>query len=141
MYHTGRTAEPKRYSRSKKALSTYLSVSILFKFRRVALKFKPDLARPKLRIKHLLLAIPALDQVNYSMAASKRLSEAIPVQPQGDRLGAVDHQIERLDLVKWDTSHIKYINFQFNLIEYLNGLSQFKNLVGLDLSNNNVDRF
>lgn len=86
----------------------------------------------------MLLAKLACTQVNYSMAASKRLSEAIPTEPQGDRLVAVDHQIEHLDLVKWDTTHIKYINFQFNLIEYLNGLSQFKNLVGLDLSNNNV---
>ena len=72
------------------------------------------------------------------MATGKRLSEVFPNQPQGDRLVAVDHQIEKLDLVKWDTTHVKYINFQFNMIEFLNGLSQFKNIVGVDLSNNNV---
>lgn len=67
-----------------------------------------------------------------------RLSRVIPRQPEGEKLIAKDLGIEKLDLVPWDASRIKYISLDFNNIERLGGLGQFKNLVGVDLSNNNV---
>lgn len=74
-----------------------------------------------------------------SQQVAKRLSQAVPCQPEGDRLAAKDLGIETLDIVKWNTDPIKFVSLEFNNIEVLGALGQFKNLVGLDLANNNVD--
>jgi Leucine-rich repeat (LRR) protein len=68
----------------------------------------------------------------------KSLSAVAWSQPDGDRLVLKDMGIDKIDLVPWDASKIKYLSLDFNNIERLGGLGQFRNLVGVDLSNNNV---
>lgn len=68
-----------------------------------------------------------------------RLSQAVPSQPEGEKLSAKDLGIEKLDIVKWNPEPIKYVSLEFNNIEVIRSLGQFKNIVGLDLANNNVD--
>lgn len=68
-----------------------------------------------------------------------RLSKAVPIQPEGDKMVAKDLGIDKIDSVSWDASKIRFVSLEFNNIEKLGDLGQFKNLVGVDLSNNNVD--
>lgn len=69
---------------------------------------------------------------------AKALSEIVTDQPEGEKLIAKDQGIEIIDLVKWNPSQIKYISLEFNNLEVVGALGQFENLVGVDLSNNNV---
>lgn len=73
-----------------------------------------------------------------SSAEPIRLSSVAKAPPEDGKLVATNKNIERLDLVRWDPACVKAVKLEFNKIEYLMGLGQFRELVYLDLSNNNV---
>jgi Leucine-rich repeat (LRR) protein len=67
-----------------------------------------------------------------------KLSDVARAPVAGEKLNLQDKNIERVDLLPWNTGHIEHLNLQFNKIETLGSLGQFENVTAIDLSNNNV---